>query len=79
MNAHPRRRCRVCPTPVTFAADEHGKLQVLDLKAPVYELLPDGTCRRVQGVYLVSHWSTCSHREEVKTRVSRLRHGGLTD
>jgi hypothetical protein len=72
----PDRNCHVCPTPLHFAPDAAtGAMQVLDLKAPVYELLPDGTCARVRGKVYVSHWSTCPHRDRIKAAQTGARGG----
>jgi hypothetical protein len=80
MSAANTRPCKACRATIFFAAVAGGKLQVLDAKAPVFELLPDGTCRRADAArFFVSHWSTCPHRDDVKAEQAAKRAAARTE
>lgn len=53
--------CKGCGAKIVWGRTEDGKNIPLDAKAPVYELLVEGTtlCRRAPRVFLVSHFATC--------------------
>lgn len=62
--------CRYCGRKITFAADENGKTQVLDLVSPVYEVVEnpvDDACRRNRRAF-VSHFVTCPNREDARKK-----------
>lgn len=52
------RACRACGKELLFAEGPNGKAIPLDLSAPVYRVLPNGTCARETGCY-VTHFASC--------------------
>lgn len=66
-----RRNCRECGHPLIFIADAQGAIHPLDSMAPTWRIERDltGAEVAVRSDALVSHWSTCSKREEVKARL----------
>lgn len=61
-----RTECKYCKRLVCFATDENGKTQVLDLVAPVYEVVDnpiEDVCMRNRYAF-VSHFVTCPKRGE---------------
>ncbi len=63
-----RRACRACGKELLFAEGPNGKAIPLDLSAPVYRVLDNGTCVREAGCY-VTHFASC-------TDPSRFSKGG---
>lgn len=69
------RRCRACGKALRFVqvpksgATDQWTTVPLDLAAPTYELLPDGTYRRSVAAF-VSHFATCPKASEFSRKQS---------
>lgn len=60
-------KCKGCGCPIVWAVNPENKKVPLDKRAAVYELLPEGRCKRTFRSF-VNHFITCPEREQFKKK-----------
>jgi len=76
-----RRPCKYCGAPLGFVQDRDGKMQVLDLRSPVYEATQNLEGNGLEGAQevvrhrgaFVSHFVTCPKRDEARADAEKRK------